>query len=122
VAAVAINRNTLVPVGDWNDLGLDVGMPQNGIWNGTVNIPMGNEDGNYSIAIAAVDEALNYVENEDLIVNVQRGSEVPPTPDGPPPETKEEKCCCEVSINITAGPVNIYICDPDSKLKSNIPE
>jgi len=123
VAAVAINRNTLVPVIDWNDLGLDVGTPQNGTWNGTVTIPSGSEDGNYSIAVAAVDEALNYVENEDLIVSVQRGQEVPPPPDGPPHESNEkEKCCCEVSINIASGPVNIYVCGRDSKLKSNIPE
>jgi hypothetical protein len=120
--AVAINRNTPVPVGDWNDLGLDVGTPQNGTWNGTVAVPTSNEDANYSIATAAVDEALNYVENEDLVVSVQRGPEVPLAPDGPRREIFEEKCCCEVTINITAGPVNTYVCDADSSLIPNIPE
>jgi hypothetical protein len=122
VAAVAINPYLLLPVSDYMELGLDAGTPQNGTWNGSVIIPTGNDDGDYHIQIIAADEDYNYVENDDLIVSVQRGPEVQPPPDGPSEITENGKCCCEVSINITAGPVNIYVCGPDSKLESNIPE
>jgi len=125
MAGVVINRETLLPVSNWNDFGFGLidGTPQDGTWNGSVSIPEGNEDGDhYRIAIRAIDVAGNYAENQDLPINVQRGTELPPlpTPDVPISETSEKgKCRCEVSVNITAGPVNIYVCRSDTK--SDIP-
>jgi hypothetical protein len=111
VAAVVIDRYTLLPVSIWNELGLDLGTPQDGTWNGTIIIPYGIEDGDhYRVAIRASDEAGNYIESQDLAISLQRGT------GPPPPETNGEgKCCCDVSININSGPVNIYVCRSDMK-------
>jgi hypothetical protein len=83
--------------------GLDIGTPQDGTWNGTVSIPMGIEDGDhYGVAIKAGDEAGNYVESQDLKINIHRGTVPPVSP-------SEKGKCCDLSININSGPVNIYV-------------
>jgi hypothetical protein len=93
-------------------------MPPQYTFRGVMVIPPGTVDGTYPISVTAKDDGGTSVTNNTTKFIVARGTTPPPPP--PQPEEKD-KCCCKVSLNITAGPVNIYVCDRDCKIESNNP-
>ena len=90
----------------------------NGTWTGTIVIPFGISGGLFQIAVLATnadtveEDYSTYGYNDESVITVIRPGE-------PGESGEKEECCCKVSINVTAGPVNIYVCG--SEKKSNIP-
>ena len=101
-------------------LTLESGDSQNGIYTGTVVIPLAPDiiDGLYGVAVLAANaEAVQgdlstYAINTDSMITLQRGNG---GNGGNADDDNSDKGCCKVSINISSGPVNIYVCGTESK-------
>jgi hypothetical protein len=84
-------------------------------FHGFMDIPLLLNDGICLILVSFKNEHGDYVTNNTTKILLARSIIQPqpqPEPQSQPDET--DKCCCKVSLNITGGPVNIYICR-DSK-------
>ena len=130
VESVAFDSSTGSFVSEQIPLSLASGDALNGTYNGTIVIPLSIIDGFYQIVVFAANtmsDPLVYSSwdiNDDWVINLMRGVTEPSEPipsDSPSEPNEKEKCCCDVSINITAGPVNIYVCGPNSKSQSDMP-
>jgi hypothetical protein len=129
VEAVAFDSSTASFVSDQITLALASGDSLNGTYNGTIVIPLSVSDGFYQIVILAANtmsDPNDYTSldiNDDSVITLTRGAEPPvPTPEDGSSETNAKgKCCCDVSININAGPVNIYVCGSDTNSQTDIP-
>jgi hypothetical protein len=126
VSAVLIDSEGWI-VTDVTSLTLESGDSLNGTYTGTVVVPPDASDGQYQVAVLAsnaetVEEDFGtygiYVYEE--FITLVRGISEPDKPGDTPPDTNEEadKCCCKVSINISSGPVNIYVCGTEPKINS----
>lgn len=110
-------------VGVQTMLSLISGTELNGTYQGTMVIPMDVINGDYQVIVLAAnaetieDDYSTYGLNDDRILQILRDSSGPVTPPGIPPgeDDKNDTGCCKVTININAGPVNIYVCDPERK-------
>jgi len=104
-------------------LTLESGDSQNGIYTGTVVIPLAPDiiDGLYGVAVLAANaEAVQgdlstYAINTDSMITLQRGNGGNGGNGGNADDDNSDKGCCKVSINISSGPVNIYVCGTESK-------
>ena len=99
-------------------LTLVTGSPMNGTYQGTIVIPPEISDGEYQIILAALVAEDKLVSNNVATLSVKRG--VTGNSDGDDDTTAKEKSCCKVTINVSAGPVNIYICGSDTKTQTEI--
>jgi hypothetical protein len=131
VEAIAFDSSTGNFVSSQITLTLATGDTLNGTYRGTIVIQPSISDGQYQIIVIAgnaMSDPTNFsgfAINDDSVISVERGVTGPvvPTPNNGSSETNEKaRCCCEVSINVTSGPVNIYVCGQDSRVKSNMPE
>ena len=112
VQAVAFDPSTGTNVSSYTVLTKTSGSMNSGTFNGGVDILPTVSDGTYPIVVEVRDsrsddkDRTTYQVNADHVVNLERGT--------PPGTNTEGKCCCDVSINISAAPVNIYVCDSAS--------
>jgi hypothetical protein len=115
VWARLFESGTSAPIsGSGSELSLTEGSPQDGTWNGVLTIPLDVSDGNYQVVSYATDVAGNSAESNVLDLKLSRG-ETQNSDDAKKGPSSE--CQCNVTINITAGPVNIYVCPPESTAK-----
>jgi hypothetical protein len=100
------------------------GTDLNGTFQGTMVIPLDINNGDYQVVVLAAnittipEDYSTYGINDDRILHIVRsvsGPEEPPGPVEPGETDTKDAGCCKVTININAGPVNIYVCDPEKK-------
>jgi len=61
-----------------------------------------------------------YAISYENIITLERGISEPGEPREPgDTNDKKDEGCCKVSINISSGPVNIYVCGTEKKV--NVP-
>ena len=105
-------------------LSLSSGTNLDGLYSGTMDIPLDVPNGTYIIGILAanastvLDDYDTFGINQDTLLSIERSVSGPGEPSGPvePGESDtKDNGCCKVTININAGPVNIYVCDSYKK-------
>jgi hypothetical protein len=97
------------------------GTDLDGTYQGTMFIPLDVNNGDYQVIVLAAnaatvpDDYSTYGINDDRILHILRDEPEPPGPVEPGETDTKDTGYCKVTININAGPVNIYVCDPEKK-------
>ena len=127
VLAVPYDVNEGSAITSETTLTLESGDNLNGTYTGTIVIPPEIIDGQYGIAVLAANaesvegDFSTYAINTDNTITLARGvgggggepGDIPSDTDD-----QSDKGCCKVSINISSGPVNIYVCGTENKLNA----